>query len=87
MTEHEIDQAVGKALRKLRKSKGLSQEALGYKVGITFQQIQKYEKASNRIAVSKLISLSIALEISPSHFFKELSVEGITKYSAFDWVI
>ena len=49
---------------------GLSQEKLGEALGLTFQQVQKYEKGSNRIGASRLQQISKALEVPPSFFFE-----------------
>ncbi len=59
-----IDIAVGLRLRTLRKSKGMSQEQLGRALGITFQQIQKYERGTNRISASMLVKSARALSVS-----------------------
>src|SRR4051794_15801074 len=56
-----VDRVVGHRLRKLREAAGMSQGALGHASGITFQQIQKYEKGMNRISVSRLVQLAKAL--------------------------
>jgi transcriptional regulator with XRE-family HTH domain len=61
-----IDIAVGFRLRTLRKSKGMSQEQLGRSLGITFQQIQKYERGTNRISASMLVKSARALSVSPN---------------------
>jgi transcriptional regulator with XRE-family HTH domain len=50
---------------------GLSQERLGEKLGITFQQIQKYEKGTNRVGASRLQAMSDALEVPVSYFFPD----------------
>ena len=60
-----IDVAVGVRLRSLRKSVGMSQEALGRHLNITFQQIQKYEKGTNRISASMLVKAARALGVKP----------------------
>lgn len=52
---------------------GMSQEKLGNKLGITFQQIQKYEKGTNRIGASRLKAMSEALDVQVSYFFPENS--------------
>ena len=54
-----------------RKMLGLSQERLGQKLGITFQQIQKYEKGTNRIGASRLKAISEALEVPIAYFFPD----------------
>lgn len=60
-------------MRLRRKMLGISQEKLGQKLGITFQQIQKYEKGTNRIGASRLKAMSEALEVPVSYFFPENS--------------
>jgi transcriptional regulator with XRE-family HTH domain len=54
-----------------RKMMGLSQEKLGEKLGITFQQIQKYEKGTNRVGASRLQAMASALEVPVSYFFPD----------------
>ena len=61
-----IDVAVGLRLRTLRKSRGMSQEQLGRALGITFQQIQKYERGANRISASMLVKAARHLGVSPN---------------------
>ncbi len=61
-----IDVAVGLRLRTLRKSKGTSQEGLGRALGITFQQIQKYERGANRISASMLVKAARFLGVGPN---------------------
>ena len=64
-----IDIHVGARLRMRRLLVGLSQEKLGAALGITFQQIQKYEKGANRISASRLQELARILQVPPSFFF------------------
>lgn len=61
-----------------RKMLGLSQEKLGEKLGITFQQIQKYEKGTNRVGASRLQAIASAMEVPVSYFFPDAtpSAEG-----------
>lgn len=54
-----------------RKMLGLSQERLGEKLGITFQQIQKYEKGTNRVGASRLQAMSDALDVPVAYFFPD----------------
>lgn len=65
------DVYVGSRVRLRRKMLGLSQEKLGDKLGITFQQIQKYEKGTNRVGASRLEAMSTALDVPVSYFFPE----------------
>jgi transcriptional regulator with XRE-family HTH domain len=65
-----IDVLVGNNIRILRLEKGLSQSDLAERLGITFQQIQKYEKGINRIGSGRLARLSQVLGVSVSRFFQ-----------------
>ena len=67
-----IDRHVGLRIRMRRKELGLSQERLGEAVGLTFQQIQKYERAANRVSASKLWEISRALQAPIGYFYEGL---------------
>lgn len=69
-----VDRKVGQKVRSRRLEIGMSQERLAELLGVTFQQVQKYEKGVNRIAVSRLWDISIALEMPVSRFFEGVSV-------------
>lgn len=73
MQPHPVDIYVGKRLRSRRTMLGKSQEEIGDAVGITFQQVQKYEKGLNRIGSSRLYELSTLLKVNPSYFFEGIS--------------
>lgn len=64
-----IDKHVGNQLRLRRNLLNLSQEKLGEKIGVTFQQVQKYEKGLNRIGASRLKTIADALGTDVSYFF------------------
>jgi transcriptional regulator with XRE-family HTH domain len=66
---HPIDIRIGQNLRLFRTRAGCSQTALADALGLTFQQIQKYEKATNRIAASRLFDCAKILNVSPAEFF------------------
>jgi transcriptional regulator with XRE-family HTH domain len=68
----EVDAHVGRRLRQRRIALGISQEQLGEALGLTFQQIQKYEKGQNRISAGRLYKLSIILSVSVGYFFEGL---------------
>jgi len=72
---HPIDAHVGKRLRLRRTLMGWSQEKLGAAIGLTFQQIQKYEKGANRISCSRLYDFARLLEVPTSYFFDDLPAE------------
>lgn len=67
-----IDIHVGARLRLRRTLLGLSQEKLGEAVGITFQQLQKYERGANRISASRLFNLAQVLNVPVTFFFDDL---------------
>lgn len=60
-----IDQQIGAAVRDMRKARGMSQTELGDHINVTFQQVQKYEKGTNRIAVSTFLDICRALDVAP----------------------
>ena len=64
-----VDQQIGSRLRARRLMLGMSQTDLGEAIGLTYQQIQKYEKGSNRIGGSRIQQIASALKCSPSYFF------------------
>jgi transcriptional regulator with XRE-family HTH domain len=70
-TPNPIDKHVGARLRMQRMLIGMSQEKLGDALGITFQQIQKYEKGANRIGASRLQELARILNVPPAFFFED----------------
>ena len=65
-----IDKHVGSRVRMRRMMLGMSQEKLGDALGLTFQQVQKYEKGSNRIGASRLQQISLILQVPVSFFFE-----------------
>lgn len=71
-----IDAIVGKNVREKRVLRGLSQEELAQAVGLTFQQIQKYERGANRISASRLVELSKALGIQVVELFDGVAEEA-----------
>jgi len=76
-TPSPVDIHVGSRVRLQRTLLGLSQEKLGEAVGLTFQQIQKYERGANRIGASRLHEFSQILDVPVSFFF-----DGLDKLSA-----
>ncbi|MGP1345514.1 MAG: helix-turn-helix domain-containing protein [Phycisphaerales bacterium] len=66
--ERAVDLRIGQRLRTARRARGLSQSALAAELSITFQQLQKYESAANRISASRLVSIGIALEVPVGYF-------------------
>lgn len=76
MEAHSVDIHVGKKLRSRRTMLGRSQEEIGTAVGITFQQIQKYERGMNRIGASRLFEFATLLGVSVAYFFEGLEYGG-----------
>ena len=76
---HPIDTHVGQHLRLRRKILSLSQTVLGEAIGLTFQQIQKYERGANRIGASRLFELSEVLDVPVSYFFDDMPPEIVKK--------
>lgn len=66
-----VDQHVGSRVRLRRMLLGMSQERLGESMGLTFQQVQKYEKGVNRIGASRLFQISKILDVPVQFFFEE----------------
>ncbi len=75
----DTDIHIGRRLRQARLSRGLSQDLLGKRLGITYQQIQKYESGSNRIGGSRLWDMCRLLDVPVGYFFEGLpNSEGAT---------
>lgn len=68
---NQIDVLVGSRLRLRRLTLGFSQGKLADGLGITFQQVQKYEKGTNRIGASRLMAISEILQVRPEYFFQD----------------
>ena len=72
MQKDAVDRVVGNRVRERRNALGLSQTELADAVGVSFQQIQKYEKGTNRIASSRLQEIAQFLGVAPAYFFDSL---------------
>ncbi len=79
---HPVDVHVGKRIRHRRWLVGMTQQQLAEKVGIKFQQIQKYETGANRVSASRLWDISDALEVPVSFFFEGIDSETSENTSA-----
>ncbi|HEV2558761.1 MAG TPA: helix-turn-helix transcriptional regulator [Microvirga sp.] len=71
-----IDKEIGSRMRMRRMLVGMSQEKLGEMLGLTFQQVQKYEKGTNRISVSRMIDIAHVLGVDIHFFFEGLTGGG-----------
>lgn len=68
-----VDRKIGQRVRSRRLEIGMSQERLADLLGVTFQQVQKYEKGVNRIAASRLHDIGVALDMPVARFFEGLT--------------
>lgn len=66
-----INKKIGEKIRQLRKGWGLSQSELAEKIGVSFQQVQKYEKGSSAVSVARLQQISEVLDVDITAFFKQ----------------
>lgn len=73
---HPVDIYVGSRIRLCRTLKGLSQQKLANALGLTFQQVQKYERGANRVGASRVFELSEILDVPPSFFFDGAPATG-----------
>lgn len=76
-TPNPIDIHVGSRIRLRRTMLGMSQEKLGESLGITFQQIQKYEKGTNRVGASRLQNIAGILNVPAAFFFEDAPGESV----------
>ena len=71
-TIHPVDIHVGSRIRALREMQSRTQSWLGEKIGVSFQQLQKYEAGANRVCASRMFEIGAALGVPPSYFFEGL---------------
>ena len=82
---HQVDVTVGRNIRRRRIQLNLSQSRLASNVGLTFQQIQKYESGKNRVSASMLYEIARSLRSSIDYFFKNVNedeIQGVLADSA-----
>src|SRR5437763_9806163 len=80
-----VDVHVGQRIKERRTSLGITQEKLAAEIGVTFQQVQKYERAANRIGASRLAYLARALDVPVPYFFGDdepVSAQGFSEEPA-----
>ncbi|MBZ0161738.1 MAG: helix-turn-helix domain-containing protein [Notoacmeibacter sp.] len=86
-----IDIHVGSRIRLRRNMLGMSQEKLGENLGITFQQVQKYEKGTNRVGASRLQAIAGVLQVPVSFFFEDApgpdATAGLAEDSSTSYVV
>lgn len=91
-TPNPVDKHVGSRVRMRRVLIGMSQEKLGEALGITFQQIQKYEKGTNRIGASRMQQIATVMAVPVSYFFddapgSERNADGMSETPGSDYVV
>lgn len=74
---HPVDIHVGLQIATARKAKRLSQSQLGEAIGVTFQQVQKYERGTNRVSASTMFAMMHFLNVPSSYFFEGLPIDPI----------
>ena len=65
-----VDVHVGRRVREVRLLRNLTQEELGEKIGVSYQQVQKYETGANRISASRLYRIAVEFDVLPGWFFE-----------------
>jgi transcriptional regulator with XRE-family HTH domain len=81
---HHVDVHVGSRIRLRRKLRGISQQQLAEALGLTFQQVQKYERGANRVSASKLFEAARMLDVPIGYFFEGLGDAPVDAGSAED---
>ncbi|NHO31525.1 helix-turn-helix domain-containing protein [Acetobacter fallax] len=75
---HDLDVHVGARIRLRRTMLGMSQEKLGEAIGLTFQQIQKYERGTNRVSASRLYDIARVLDVPIGFFYDDMPLDPAT---------
>ncbi len=73
---HPVDLHAGERVRQRRRLLGITQTDLGDAIGVTFQQVQKYERGVNRIGASRLFDLARVLDVPIDYFFEDIPLEA-----------
>lgn len=81
MLSQNIEEYIGNKIRQRRRLLGMSQTDLGNKIGVTFQQIQKYEKGQNKIMASRLFELCSILGVAINYFYEGFNQESDSNLS------
>jgi len=71
-----VDLAIGQRIRLARKIAKLSQAQLGERIGVTYQQVQKYENGTDRVSASRLFQIASEVGVPANYFFEELATSG-----------
>ncbi len=74
---HSLDIVIGNQIRKRRKARGLTQTQLAEKLNVKYQQVQKFESATNRVSAAQLFILAMALNVPMYYFFEPILKDQI----------
>jgi transcriptional regulator with XRE-family HTH domain len=72
---NDADRHIGSQIKARRNAIGMSQEKLGDMLGLTFQQVQKYEKGMNRVGAGRLLDIGTILQVPVTYFYEGLSID------------
>jgi transcriptional regulator with XRE-family HTH domain len=86
MKKDTFDQELGRRIRAHRLRLGYSQEKLGAMLGLTFQQVQKYEKGTNRVSSGRLVDIAKLLDVHPMELLTEERHSGNGASSPFEFI-
>jgi len=81
---HPVDIHVGKRVKEIRTIRGLTQSNVADLLGISFQQLQKYETGANRVSASRMFEIAKLLDVSPSFFFEGIDGENTADIAPMD---
>ena len=81
---HPVDIHVGKRVKEIRTIRGLTQSNVADLLGISFQQLQKYETGANRVSASRMFEIAKLLDVSPSFFFEGIDGENMADIAPMD---
>ena len=76
-----LDAMVGAKIRMLRVNRGISQTALAESIGVTFQQVQKYEQGADRVGASRLSQIASVLDVSVGEFFESPGLDSRLEFA------
>ena len=79
---HPVDIHVGQKIKQRREEIPMTASKLGERLGISFQQVSKYEKASNRVSASRLVDIAHVLDVEPAYFFEGLEYKPMVDISS-----
>lgn len=76
---HPVDIHVGQMIRTTRRTRAMTQQMLAARIGVKFQQVQKYETGANRVSASRLWEIARVLDVPVNHFFDTLDPDSVAE--------